>query len=244
MDAEDKLCVEAGTAPSTTGLTPTDELQPWVESPVPSFQLLERGNRLLGWRDGVYRIVSNDNREQSVAIGGCEVSPIVGRWKLSFPPGWDTPDSVELQRLEPWSALADSASRAFSGSAIYSCEFSLNTVEPDARLLLDLGRLSAIGEVNINGKSVATMWAPPFRTDITPYVRTGTNQLDVTVTNTWYNRLIYDAGLPEKERKTWTIRGPGADDDLELSGLIGPVDIRKRRVVELPEPSSGASANK
>ena len=38
VDAEDKLCVEAGTAPSTIGLTPTDEHQPRVESPLPSFQ--------------------------------------------------------------------------------------------------------------------------------------------------------------------------------------------------------------
>jgi hypothetical protein len=57
-------------------------------------------------------------------------------------------------------------------------------------------------------------------------VRLGVNRLTVEVTSTWFNRLVYDAGLPEAERKTWTISGPNKDAALQLSGLLGPVTVR------------------
>jgi hypothetical protein len=47
----------------------------------------------------------------------------------------------------------------------------------------------------------------------------------VEVTSTWFNRLAYDAGLPEDKRKTWTISGPEKGSPLRESGLIGPVTL-------------------
>jgi hypothetical protein len=55
----------------------------------------------------------------------------------------------------------------------------------------------------------------------------------VKVTNTWFNRLAYDAALPEAQRRTWTIRGPAANAPLEPAGLIGPVVLRIGRTVDL-----------
>jgi len=56
-------------------------------------------------------------------------------------------------------------------------------------------------------------------------VKAGVNRLSVEVTNTWFNRLAYDAGLPEAERKTWTIHGPAKGSALKPAGLLGPVTI-------------------
>ena len=56
-------------------------------------------------------------------------------------------------------------------------------------------------------------------------MRPGLNTLSVEVTSTWFNRLAYDAGLPEAERKTWTIKGPAKDVVLRPSGLLGPVTL-------------------
>ena len=52
------------------------------------------------------------------------------------------------------------------------------------------------------------------------------NQLEIQVVNLWPNRLIKDAGLPEKERLTWTTWNPfKPTDPLLPSGLLGPVRL-------------------
>ena len=40
---------------------------------------------------------------------------------------------------------------------------------------------------------------------------------------TWYNALVEDAKLPEKDRRTWTKFGPKPDAQYHEAGLIGPV---------------------
>jgi hypothetical protein len=50
----------------------------------------------------------------------------------------------------------------------------------------------------------------------------------VKVTSTWFNRLAFDASLPEAERKTWTIEGPKADAKLKEYGLLGPVTLKSQ----------------
>jgi hypothetical protein len=75
--------------------------------------------------------------------------------------------------------------------------------------------------------------------DITPYVQAGSNTLAIKVTNTWYNRLIFDAGLPQAERKTWTINSPEADTPMELAGLVGPVKMCVGKVVNLTQQVAG-----
>jgi len=51
--------------------------------------------------------------------------------------------------------------------------------------------------------------------------------LRIDVTSTWFNRLAYDAGLPENERKTWTISAPPKNTPPKPAGLIGPVTLRR-----------------
>jgi hypothetical protein len=91
---------------------------------------------------------------------------------------------------------------------------------------LDLGRVELIAAVRLNGEPVGTVWATPYRLDITRAVKPGVNRLSVAVTSTWFNRLTYDAGLDEKARKTWTISGPAKGWPLRPAGLLGPVAVR------------------
>ena len=88
---------------------------------------------------------------------------------------------------------------------------------------LDLGRVDMIAVVSLNGKTVCTLWTPPYRTDLREAVKSGINILTVEVTGTWFNRLVYDAGQPEENRKTWTISGHSKDEPLRETGLLGPV---------------------
>ena len=92
---------------------------------------------------------------------------------------------------------------------------------------LDLGVVETAAEVFVNGQAVCKLWAPPYRCAIGAFVKEGMNELRVEVTSTWFNRLAYDEGLPEAERKTWTHAAPPKDTPPRPAGLLGPVTLRR-----------------
>jgi hypothetical protein len=107
----------------------------------------------------------------------------------------------------------------------YTTAFDAGKLKKDARYSLDLGRVEMIAVVSLNGKTLRTLWTPPYRLDVTDIIKSGANTLQVEVTSTWFNRLVYDANQPEADRKTWTISGPAKDAALRESGLLGPVAL-------------------
>ena len=126
--------------------------------------------------------------------------------------------------LHSFTESEDPGIRYFSGTATYTKEFTLDN--PAKRTLLSLGDVKNIAEVIVNGQNVRTLWKEPYEVEITDYLKEGTNQLEIRVTNLWPNRLIGDAALPESERLTYTgFPFYGPDDPLLPSGLIGPVRI-------------------
>ena len=132
---------------------------------------------------------------------------------------------MEINALAPWCELPMSKEgQAFSGSATYTTTF--NWSNESKEVMLDLGKVSMIAEVFINDQKVRTLWCCPYVANITSFINEGKNKLQVKVTSTWFNRLVYDASLPEAERKTWTIAGPSADAQLKEYGLLGPVNLK------------------
>lgn len=173
--------------------------------------------------------------------GGSGISGISG-WTLSFPAGWGAPASMKLDKLVSWHELPISEEgRRFSGTAAYTTTFSAKAGE---RLTLDLGRVETAATVYVNGKKVRALWAEPYRCEIDgSLLKDGANELKIEVTSTWHNRLAYDAGLPEAERKTWTIAAPGKNSRLQPSGLFGPVRvIRHGEAVALSNAAPAPSA--
>ena len=149
----------------------------------------------------------------------------LSRWTLSFPAGWGAPESINLERLVSWTDLPiGREGRHYSGVATYRTSFVGIKGED---VVLDLGEVEFVADVFVNGRKVRTMWAPPYRCGIGDFIVDGKNELRVDVTSTWFNRLAYDAGLPENERKTWTISAPKADASPKPAGLIGPVTLRR-----------------
>lgn len=158
-----------------------------------------------------------------------QVTPIHGQWTLAFPAGWGAPATLQLSELKPWKDLDLSAEgKAFSGTATYTTTFSVKSIKKGMRFSIDLGTVDMIATVSLNGKLLRTLWAPPYSLDVTDAIQKGENQLTVEVTSTWFNRLVYDAGLPEAERKTWTINGPRKESPLRNSGLTGPVVLSSK----------------
>ena len=93
--------------------------------------------------------------------------------------------------------------------------------------------------MRLNGQSLGVVWTAPWTLNITGAAKAGVNELEIDVTNTWVNRLIGDAALPESDRITKTIvrrapeykgrypylRGYLSTDPLLRSGLMGPVRV-------------------
>ena len=172
-------------------------------------------------------IVFNHNKEQKNVEKTqlANTQSIDNKWILQFPEGWGAPAELEMESLAPWCALPMSdEGKAFSGSATYTTTF--NWSGENKQVTLDLGKVSMIAEVFLNDQKVRTLWCTPYEADITEFVKEGENKLQVKVTSTWFNRLSYDASLPEAERKTWTISGPSAGSPLKEYGLLGPVNLR------------------
>jgi hypothetical protein len=129
---------------------------------------------------------------------------------------------VTFTNLSDWSKHADERISYFSGTALYKTSFNIDQ-KPDGELYLDLGRVVAMAKVRINGQYAGGVWTAPYRVDIAPFARSGKNEVEIEVVNTWANRIIGDRKLPEEQRKLQISRGP--EGELYESGLLGPVRI-------------------
>ena len=177
-----------------------------------------------------YFVVFQTNKKPHKVKAPATFSKMVAldkEWTVEFPDGWGAPAKMTTVLLKSWQDLIeDEEGRSFSGTATYTTTFTLDDVKRGQRVELDLGKVSMIAVVKVNGEEVDTLWYPPYKVDIADYVQSGENTLTVEVTSTWHNRLVYDAARPEEERKTWTIAGPGAGNGYHYSGLMGEVYIR------------------
>ncbi len=120
---------------------------------------------------------------------------------------------------------ADDELRHFSGEAVYSRKFDCEA-PAGARVVLDLGKVGVMAKVTVNGRYVGGVWTAPYSLDITEALRRGENTVEISVVNTWVNRLIGDAAKPADKRKTnCNFNDWRSDSPLQSSGLIGPVRI-------------------
>jgi hypothetical protein len=150
-------------------------------------------------------------------------------WTITFPEGWGIDAPVVIDDLKPWCSLnLSDEGRAFAGTATYATTFDLPSLDRHARYMLHLGKVEMIAVVRLNGVPLGTLWTEPYDADITSALRKGSNTLEVEVTSSWHNRLVYDARQPEALRKTWVISGPSANASFRDNGLLGPVFIEMK----------------
>lgn len=167
---------------------------------------------------------------RTVVSAANDVTALAGPWKVLFPEGWGMSSEMMIEALKPWKELGTTTeAKAFSGTADYLIDFTVDKVDANTIVLLDLGRVESLANVEVNGKDLGDVWSQPYRIPLTGAVKAGRNTLKVSVTDTWYNRLVFDAGQSEADRRTWTIAGPQKDSPLRDSGLIGPVRIIRIR---------------
>lgn len=151
---------------------------------------------------------------------------LTGSWNVRFDSRWGGPENpVEFKNLESWTGHDNSDIRHYSGIAVYFLEIDVETAV-GRRVFLEFGNVREIAEVKVNGKSCGSVWAAPFRLELTAALKSGKNQIEVEVANHWANRVIGDAAKPETERLTRTnIKQLTPKTPLVESGLIGPARI-------------------
>ncbi len=145
-----------------------------------------------------------------------------GDWKLAFQPGRGGPSgALAAGELKSWTESPDPAVRYFSGSVTYTA-----TVEAPSgdHVAMQFSDVREIARVRINGHDAGTVWAKPYRLDVSKFLVPGANKIEIEVTNLWANRLIGDLQPGVKERITSTnITSYKANSPLLPSGLIGPI---------------------
>ncbi|MBK9391663.1 MAG: hypothetical protein IPN68_16295 [Bacteroidetes bacterium] len=100
--------------------------------------------------------------------------------------------------------------RAYSGGAIYSKTISIDGKKLTGKTEIDFGELVSSAELFINGKSAGIRVSPPWKFDITKYVKAGENRIEVLIYNTLANNYT---SIPTRYRGSIK------------SGLIGPVSL-------------------
>jgi hypothetical protein len=167
-------------------------------------------------------------------------------WRVDFPSF-----ALTMDELRSWTDY--DATRYYSGTAQYTRALNLEASQLQGqRLVLDFGSGTAIptsdthayhtgmramyepalryaAVVTVNGKRAGTLWTPPFRLDVTPYLKAGENKVEVKVANLAVNVLAGRA-LPD-----FTLLRLRHGNRFELqdtakiapqpAGLLGPIQL-------------------
>ena len=161
---------------------------------------------------------------------------LTGTWKVSFIDGGPVlPKPYTTDKLASWTTAPDPETQRFAGTAKYTLEFNI-TAGGDAQSgsdLLDLGTVADSARITLNGKPLATLWAPPYQLTL-PSLPPGKNTLRSSeVTNVAANRIrdmdqrgtqwkifrdanVLSTAYTAFDASNWPIRP---------AGLLGPVTL-------------------
>jgi hypothetical protein len=198
-----------------------------VASVAPAAEIVanEQGTlRLRAAKAGHYTAKTEAGQTASVDIAAPPAPvTLAGPWKVSFTPGWGAPESATFDKLVSWTERPEAGIKYFSGSATYETTFDAPAAD---HLELDLGEVSNLAEVRLNGHDLGVLWKVPFRVDVTGLTQPRGNRLEVRVTNLWTNRMIGDESLADDKRFTHAnMLKFTAQSELRRSGLLGPVQL-------------------
>jgi hypothetical protein len=183
------------------------------------------------------------------------VAVLNGPYEVAFDPAWGGPaQPVVFAKLTDWKDHTNLAIKYYSGEAVYRKSFERpENLKDDDQAFLDLGVLHKLARVKLNGEDLGIVWTPPFRMSVSGKLKPGTNRLEITVVNTWANRLIGDQQPGDKDARQlrWengmlggqaqnagrytftTSRDYNAKSTLQQSGLLGPVTLQTTSKLDL-----------
>jgi hypothetical protein len=99
----------------------------------------------------------------------------------------------------------------YSGGAWYRKSVKLTPEQVKSGALLDLGEVLATAEIHVNGAKAGILVCPPWKADISEFLKAGDNRIEILVYNTLSNHYLT---VPSRYKGS-SLR----------SGLIGPVRL-------------------
>lgn len=153
--------------------------------------------------------------------------PLKAAWLLQFDKSHGGPDdAITVPSLQSWTLQSNLLVKYYSGTAVYRNTFSIADKKKIKIASIAFDSICNIATVKINGIDCGTLWTQPYQLDIAKALKQGENKIEITVTNTWHNRLIGDNLLPAEKRITWTTAPFRLKDkSLQPAGIIGEVKI-------------------
>ena len=173
------------------------------------------------------------------------VDPSTG-WRVSF--GEAQP--VAFRKLRPWTD--DPKTRFYSGRVTYrkTVPVGPDLLQPGISVYLDFGKGTPVAEtpqrhpgtrawlespvreaavVYVNGQRAGSVWRPPYRLDVSHFLRPGDNRLEVIVGNLAINKLAGGplpdcSALVRKYGTRFEFQDMGNLQPLP-SGLLGPIRL-------------------
>lgn len=169
-----------------------------------------------------YFVVVTDKEEDLPIVSWYKPSDVFevidGSWEVHFDEKYGGPGTVLFDKLHDWTTSTDLRIKYYSGTAVYKKRIFCDP--GDDALYLDLGNPGFVARVFVNSVDAGVVWCSPWNLEITKYLKTGENELEIHVANSLINRMIYDSSLPEDERVTYAYPSiVSSNDKLVPSGL-------------------------
>lgn len=147
----------------------------------------------------VFVILRQDTLSSTPGLRNTEVLihdslPIRSEWTVTFNQDMGAPGSYRIKELKPWNESEVPGIKYYSGTATYMTTFQVprKLMKTKDACWLSLGEVKNCAVVTINGHRLDALWKPPFKINVSKWLRTGKNQLKVEVTNLWINRMVGD----------------------------------------------------
>jgi len=161
-----------------------------------------------------------------------------GKWTIDFISGGPSmPQTIKTKSLHDWSQLLTGDDRYFSGTVSYNLVCK-PPVKKAPYYLLDLGEVRGTVSIILNDLPVATCLGPEYKAIIPASAfHKSKNKLEITVSSTMANRIIYMEQHDQPWKKFYNVNMParlranrGADGlftaknwELGKWGMMGPV---------------------
>ncbi len=150
-------------------------------------------------------------------------------WEVSFDTEMGGPKSYLLDKLTSWTDVDHQGIKYYSGTANYHKYFSIDedVLSNSAEAFVVFEEIQEMAHVFVNGNDCGVVWLPPYKTNITNYLKAGRNKITVQVVNTWNNRIVGDKKNPDKKPFTNTNAKVKFTESSPLlkSGLMGNAQI-------------------
>jgi len=164
------------------------------------------GNKVI-LEDGIAKIMNSPAEVSKVAI---RLEMERGKYAGA---AFDRPIQLKFEggkiQTGPWN---DFALPTYSGIGIYKQTINFTKTKSQKELELDLGEVYVAAEVFVNGKSIGSRVAAPYKFDLTGLVQSGKNEIEIRVANT----LAPHYSIPLKAMHLGPVK----------SGLVGPVQLK------------------